>query len=109
MQNIPITLAKAGMVLAKDIKGSDDPAAMTICGKGVKLTDSLLDRLRQMGIQSLTVDGHPVTTEGEASLEEMLAALDKRFIRVMDDPLMMKIRELYRQHIVRSMGDAGGR
>jgi hypothetical protein len=97
------------MVLAKDIKNSDDPAAMTICGKGCKLTESLLDRLEQMGIQSLTVEGHPVTTEGEATLPEMLAALDKRFIRVTNDPLMMKIREMYRKQIERSMGDAGGR
>jgi hypothetical protein len=109
MQKIPISLATAGMVLAKDIKSSDDPASMTICGKGVKLTDSLLDRLRQMGIQSLTVEGHPVVTAGEASLDEMLAALDKRFRRVTNDPLMMKVKELYRKQILRSMGDPGGR
>ena len=109
MQNIPITLAKAGMVLAKDIKASDDPAAMTICGKGVKLTESLLDRLQQKGIQSVTVEGHPVVAEGEATLPEMLAALDKRFVRVANDPLMMKIRDMYRRHIAQSMGDDSGR
>jgi hypothetical protein len=109
MQKIPISLATAGMVLAKEIKNSDDPASMTICGKSVKLTESLIDRLRQMGIQSVTVEGHPVTVEGETSIDEMLAALDKRFCRVASDPLMMKVKELYRKHILRSMGESGGR
>jgi hypothetical protein len=108
VQNIPFTLAAPGMVVARDIKTSDDPSSMTLCGKGVKLTESLIDRLRQMGIKSVTVEGHPVKREGENSLEEMLAALDRRFSRVTDDPLMMKIREMYRRQILRSMGGAGG-
>jgi len=109
MQNIPITLAAPGMIMAKEIKASEDPASMTVCGKGVKLTESLIDRLRQMGIQSLFVEGHPIAMEGETSLEEMLAALDKRFSRVASDPLMMKIKALYVKHIQRSMGAADGR
>jgi hypothetical protein len=109
MQKIPITLARAGMVLARDIKASEDPSSMTVCGKGVKLTDSLINRLQQMEIQTVTVEGHPVQIEGEASLEEMLAALDKRFSRVTDDPLMMKVREMYRRQIRRSLGEPDGR
>ena len=108
MQNIPLTLAAPGMVLGRDIKSSEDPSAMTVCGKGVKLTESLIDRLRQMEIQSLTVEGHPVKIEGEASLEEMMAALDKRFTRVQDDPLMKKIKDIYRKRIAQSMGDSDG-
>lgn len=109
MQNIPISLATPGMVVAMEVKSSDDPAAMTICGKGVKLTASLIDRLRQMQIQSLTVEGHPVKMEGESSVEEMLIALDQRFSRVANDPLMMQVKELYRKHIQRSMGEPSGR
>jgi len=109
MQKIPITLAKPGMVLGQDIKSSEDPAAMTVCGKGVQLKESLIDRLREMGIQTLTVEGHPVKMEGETSIEEMLSALDMRFKRVESDPLMMKIRELYRMQIRRSMGETDGR
>lgn len=108
MQNIPLTLATAGMVVAREIKASDDPAGMTICGKGVKLTDSLINRLEQMGIQSVTVEGHPVKREGESSLEETLAALDHRFRRAGGDPLMMTIKAIYQKQIRRSMGDTGG-
>jgi len=109
MQKIPITLAAPGMVLAKDVKNSDDPSSMTLCGKGVTLTESLIGRLRQKDIQSVTVEGHPVHEEGEATLEEMLAALDLRFSRVADDELMKKIKALYRDQIQRSMGETGGR
>ena len=105
MQNIPIKLAVAGMVLAKDITNPDDPTNMTICGKGIKLTESLISRLEQKGIQSVIVEGHPVIVEGEATLEQMLAALDLRFSRVTDDPLMMKIKEIYSRQIQRSMGE----
>ena len=106
MQNIPISLAAPGMVVAREIKTSEDPSSMTLCGKGVKLTESLIDRLRQMGMQSITVEGHPIKMEGEVSLDEMLASLDKRFSRVTDDPLMMKIREMYRRNILRDLGGA---
>jgi GTPase len=108
MQNIPLKLAAPGMVLAKEIKSPDNSSSMTICGKGVKMTESLIDRLSRMGVQSLIVEGHPVTLEGEATLDEMLTALDMRFSRANDDPLMLKIKEIYRKQLLRSMGESGG-
>ena len=109
MQNIPLSLAAAGMIVAKEIKSSDDPASLTVCGKGVKLSESLIDRLKHLGIQAITVEGHPVTVEGESTLEEMLTALDRRFRRVEDDPLMMKLKAIYQKHLQRSMGVPDGK
>lgn len=97
------------MVLARDVRASDDPASMTICGKGVVLTAALIERLSRKGIQSLTVEGRPVHVEGEATLEQMLAALDLRFSRVADDPLMNAVKVLFRDQIKRSLGESGGR
>jgi len=108
MQRIPISLATDGMTVARPIPNADDPGGMPICGKGIVLTDSLIERLRERGVQALTVEGHPVAVEGEASLEEMLDALEKRFRRVADDPLMARVREIYRKQIVRQMGDGRG-
>jgi hypothetical protein len=108
MQRIPISLAADGMVVARPVPNAHDPAGMPICGKGVVLGESLIDRLRDRGVQTLTVEGHPVAVEGEASLEELLAALDRRFRRVEADPLMRKVKNLFRNQIVRSMEDAGG-
>lgn len=105
MQNIPFSLATPEMVLGKEVKRPDKPDGPPICGRGVVLTDTLIERLKGMGIQSITVEGHPVSVEGEASLEEMLAALDNRFRRVEGDPLTMKLKAIYKKQIIRSMGD----
>jgi len=105
MQKIPISLAQSGMMLAKDVVRAENPNGPPICGKGVELTDSLIDRLRNMGIQSVTVQGHPVWMEGDKTLDEMLKDLDRRFSRVADDPLTGKLKNIYRDHIIRSMGE----
>jgi hypothetical protein len=109
MQTISISLAASGMVLAGEIRSSHEPNARVLCGKGVTLTESLINRLRQMGIESVSVEGHPVKMEGEQTVGDMLAALDERFSRVAHDPLMMRIKEIYKRQILRSMGeDANG-
>lgn len=109
MQKIPITLAAAGMVLSKEILNADNPGSMPICGKGIKLTDSLIERLKQMGVQSVVVEGHPVSLEGEINLEQMLASLDRRFRRVEQDELMRTVKDIYRRHIMKTMGEQDGR
>lgn len=106
MQRIPIALAAAGMIVARPIPNADDPGGLALCGKGLTLTDSLIERLRDRGVQAITVEGHPVAMEGEASLEDELAALDHRFRRVESDPLMARVKGMYRNQIVRSHGGA---
>ncbi len=103
MQAIPLILALPGLTLAKDIENIDNPDGPPICGKGVVLNESLIGRLKHMGIQSITVEGHPVKMEGEKTLAEMLEILDKRFKKVIDDPLMKKLKEVYRKNIISSM------
>jgi hypothetical protein len=108
MQNIPISLAAAGMVVAREIKMVGDAADRVLCGKGVRLTDSLISRLHQLGIESVVVEGHPAKMEGEVTLEQMLEALDRRFSRLTDDPLMMKVKKIYRKRLMESMGEETG-
>jgi hypothetical protein len=102
MQKIPMALVLPGMILAQDIKNEDNPDGPPLCGKGVHLTDSLIARLHRMDIQSITVEGHPARVEGEQSLEEELAVLDKRFKKVIDDPLMKKLKDMYRAQIIKA-------
>lgn len=110
MQTLPIALVEEGMVLARDVVRQDNPTGPPVCGRGMTLTDNLLERLRTMGIKSLVVEGHPVDVDGEQSLTEMLAALEERFRKVEHDPLMIQLRECYRKIITRSMeGFSGGR
>ena len=108
MQKIPLAQAAPGMVLARDILNNDNPSSMPICGKGVKLSESLIARLQQMGVQSISVEGRPVKIEGEATAEQLLEALDQRFVRVEKDPLMLRVKELYRKQILTAMGESDG-
>lgn len=105
MQNIPFTLAISGMVLAKDVARTDNPGGPPVCGKGLILTDQMIDRLKNMGIQSITVEGHPIRMDGDNSLEEMLAGLDRRFKKAEGDPLTMKLKMIHKKQIIKSMGD----
>lgn len=105
MQTIPITLSVAGMVLARDILREGKPDGSPVCGKGLVLTDSLIERLRKMGIQSVTVEGQPVKLEGGETLESALEALDNRFRMAGSDPLTMRLQEIYRKHIRISHGE----
>lgn len=102
VQKIPIATAVPGMVLAQDVLASDRGDGPALCGKGCILTASLLERLKQMGIQTLVVEGNPVQFAGAISLEESLAILERRFKRVADDPRMMILKLIYRKHIIRS-------
>lgn len=109
MQKIPLNLAQAEMVLARDVFRGDSPAGIPICGRGTTLTDSLIGRLAQMGVQSVYVEGHPVQQEGERSLEEQVADLERRFSRSGDNRYNQILLNVYRRHITTMMGDDGGR
>lgn len=93
------------MVLAKEVYRNDMSGGPPICGKGIVLSESLIERLRAMDIQSVTVQGHPVSVEGEKSLEEQLQDLDKRFQRHSTDTLTLKLKEIYRQYLIEAMGE----
>lgn len=105
MQTLPISLAEAEMVLARDVMRVDKLDGPPLCGKGVVLTAPLIMRLRNMGVQTVTVEGHPVHFEGEKSLDELLADIEFRFSRVGGNPRMEYLKELFRQQIVRGMGE----
>jgi hypothetical protein len=105
MQTIPFSLAAPGMALARDIKNPDSPDGPPMCGKGVVLTEALISRLQQKNVQAITVEGRPVKVDGDKSLEELLQLLDRRFRRVVQDPLMIRLKEIYRQHLIRSLGE----
>jgi len=79
VQNIPLVLALPGMVIAKEVMKPENPEGFPVCGKGTILSDTLIERFKNIGVQSIFVEGHPVKMEGEVSIEDQLAALEKRF------------------------------
>ncbi|MBI5483862.1 MAG: hypothetical protein HY888_05310 [Deltaproteobacteria bacterium] len=104
MQKIPLMLAKAGMVLARDVFRGDSPVGMPVCGKDTVLTDSLITRLDQMDVQTVYVDGHPVWEEGERTFDELLQNLDMRFEKSRQEPLNSMLYDIYKAYLAKSMG-----
>jgi len=85
------------MVLAKDV---ETPEGRVLCGKGTILTGSLIDRLKKMEITHLTVEGHPVTEEGEKTLAEELHDIDQRFSRVKHIPPLMHLKKRIQERAI---------
>jgi hypothetical protein len=104
MQKIPLMLAKAGMILARDVFRGDSPVGFPICGKGTELTDSLLARFENMDVQTVQVEGHPVWEEGERSYEDLKRDLDDRFSKTLQEPLNMVLYDICNAHLIASMG-----
>ncbi len=105
VQRIPTKSALPGMVLARDIYRQDSAGGPPICGKGMTLTVSLIERLKRIGVQTIIVDGHPVRTEGKRTPEELLEDLDRRFRKVEDDPFAGKLKEIYRAILLKKSGE----
>jgi hypothetical protein len=57
-----------------------------------------------MGVQTIIVEGHPVRMDGDKNPEEILLALDRRFKKVAGDQLTGKLKNIFRQHYVKSLG-----
>jgi hypothetical protein len=105
VQNIPIVLALPGMVIAKDVMRPDNPEGFPVCGKGATLSDLLIERLKKIGIQALFVEGNQVKLEGEVSIEDQLAALEKRFRKISGDPIMKMVKSKFERYIIQSGKD----
>jgi hypothetical protein len=99
MQKIPLDMAKSGMKLAKDVLTDN---GRVLCGQGTELTDSLLLRLDNLGIQSITVEGFPVPMPGEEvkPLEVLIEELEERFKMVTSDPVLMEIKEIFKKQLI---------
>lgn len=80
------------MILARDVVTAD---GRVLCGKGTTLNQAIIDRIRKMDIQHVTVEGHPVFEEGEKTLEEELQDIERRFSKVEKiSPLMYLKKKL---------------
>lgn len=109
MQKIPLMLAKAGMVLARDVFRGDTPSGMPVCGKDTVLTDDLITRLDHLDIQSVSVQGHPVWEEGELSFDDLVRELDRRFEKTIQEPLNVILYNIHKAQLIKSMEGEGGR
>ena len=101
MQHILTLQAKDGMALAKDVT---TPEGRVLCGKGTVLTTTLIERFLKMDIVHITVEGHPVVTPGEKSLQEELQEIEERFSEVKTIPPLVYLKKRIMQRLVESRG-----
>jgi hypothetical protein len=87
------------MVLAKEIL---NPDGMVLCGSGTALSEALIERLANMEVVDVTVEGHPVIIEGDKTLQEELQEIDLRFQRVEDMVPLMYLKKRIKAKLVAS-------
>jgi hypothetical protein len=104
MQKIPLQLAEIGMTLARDVFRGDSSVGMPVCGKGTELTDALIMRFENMGVQTIYIEGHPVWQEGEPTIDDLLHDLDSRFSKTRQEPLNILLYDICKANLFRSTG-----
>jgi len=82
-----------GMVLAKPLMGKN---GMVLLGEGTELTDRWIDRIQDMQLEGIFVEG---TSEPLVPLDEVIAALDARFEPVQEKPYMGQLYKIVRNHV----------
>ena len=93
MRKIPPAQLQPGMRLAKPIVAKN---GMVMLGEGTELNETWVERIRDMDIAFIFIDGSPVQA---VSKEEALTALEERFALVSDKPYMNIIKKTVREHI----------
>lgn len=85
------------MVLAKPLLRDN---GLVLVAENTELSETLLERLGRMEIQTVTVQGHPVDLGdgGQNPYAKRLARLDHLFRRHDRDAWMQKVREHIRQY-----------
>jgi len=101
VQQILTLQAKEGMVLAKDVVTAEN---RVLCGKGTILTSTLVERFHKMDIVQLTVEGHPISSPGEKTLQEELQDIEARFSEVNKVPPLAYLKKRIMKKLVESRG-----
>ena len=93
MPKIPVSKIEPGMKLAKPITAKN---GMVMLGEGTELTDKWIERIAEMDIANIFVEGPPIQI---ISKEEALDSLNERFAQVEGKPYMSVIKKIVKVHI----------
>jgi hypothetical protein len=95
MKRVAIDELSPGTVLAKPVTNA---AGLPVVAAGAELDCSMIDRLRQLGLTLVYVEGDSGDTTGK-TLTELEAELENRFRKVLQDPLQATILRHIREHL----------
>jgi hypothetical protein len=92
MPKVSVEELKPGMKLGKPLSRGN----MVLLGEGTVLTETWIDRIGDMGIDGVFVDG---PSEQPIPKEEAIRQLDARFRNVLSKPYMEQLRKMVKEHI----------
>ncbi len=101
MRQIFLEKAKSGDEVAQPVKNE---RGMVILPKGAKLSLSMIDKLRRLGVRELIVEGHDPNAPPPKTLNQLLEDLDFRFEELEHNILMMAIKKTAREHLLQQKG-----
>ncbi len=93
MAKVPVDNLKEGMKLSKPVINEN---GMILLGEGTEITGAVIERLRNMSIGSVTVEG---SSQPGKSKDEALAELDVRFRKTENEPYMGILKRLFEERI----------
>ena len=97
MRTILLDEAKPGDEVAEPVVNA---RGMVILNKGARLSPSLIERMRKMGVVELKVEGDDPDAPPPKTLDELLAELEVRFEGLEGNPVMMEIKKIARRHLL---------
>ncbi|EMG38723.1 hypothetical protein PCS_00354 [Desulfocurvibacter africanus PCS] len=91
MHKIPLSVAKAGMLLAEPVCRA---SGMVVVGQGCELNEFLLSRLKEMGIDSVIVVSTEIGCQAprQCIWSDRAARLDHLFRKHSDDAWMEEVK-----------------
>ncbi|HEX8947323.1 MAG TPA: hypothetical protein VF790_00090 [Dissulfurispiraceae bacterium] len=93
MPKVSIENLKVGMKLSKPVLNDN---GMILIVEGTEVTTVLIERLSNMNVAAVSVEGAP---QNAKTKEELLAELDARFGKTGGEPYMGLIKKLFRERI----------
>ena len=91
------------MVLAEPVLRPD---GLTLAGSGLELTESIIERIRTAGANTVVVEGHPFAgDDGLGNLAVLAAGLDKAFHRHRDNAFMMTLYNMLNGYFARTIAE----
>ena len=93
MSKVPVDNLKPGMKLSRPLVAK---GGMVLLGEGTELTEKWIDRIADMDVEGVFIDG---PSEQSEPLEENLARLDARFRSVAREPHMGRLKQIVKNYI----------
>lgn len=85
MELVSITSARPGQLLAKEVTNAN---GAVLCPRGFQLTESVIERLGNAGVETLLVEG---SESRGPTPQDRIEVLHRRFAQV-DDPILLQLK-----------------